>query len=169
MPKHLLLFQFQCSPDQLLKRSRKALHQQLQELHDKVNETFAAVRREEADVEEFRGVLKKYFVLFRGAIKEYRKETWANYPEASKLKQTMEKYGVAKVDSDILGETIYFVLDESCRSKVPGGHTSYTLEELENMIVGGGLTPEGLREVHRAKKEFRGEVVKLDESLRWEG
>ena len=61
-----------------------------------------------------------------------------------------------KVDSSVLGETIYFVSNNTAAEKIKGdGFVTYTAKELE-YLAKKGLTPEELKKIHVAKTVFPG-------------
>ena len=63
---------------------------------------------------------------------------------------------VVKVRSHLLGEDIYFVSNERLFDRVPDGFVVYTAKELR---VLKGSTKNNLKNVHRIKRTFNGEIV----------
>jgi hypothetical protein len=63
---------------------------------------------------------------------------------------------VVKVRSALLGEDIYFVSSEKLFDKVPEGFVVYTAKELRALK---GSTKDDIRNVHRIKKTFNGEII----------
>ena len=63
---------------------------------------------------------------------------------------------VVKVRSHLLGEDIYFVSSEKLFERVPDGFVVYTAKELRALK---GSAKDDVRNVHRIKKTFNGEVI----------
>jgi hypothetical protein len=63
---------------------------------------------------------------------------------------------VVKVRSHLLGEDIYFVSNEKLFDRVPDGFVVYTAKELRALK---GSTKNDIRNVHRIKKTFNGEIT----------
>ena len=63
---------------------------------------------------------------------------------------------VVKVRSHLLGEDIYFVSNERLFDRVPKGFVVYTAKELRALK---GSTKDDIRNVHRIKKTFDGEIT----------
>ena len=63
---------------------------------------------------------------------------------------------VVKVRSHLLGEDIYFVSNEKLFDRVPDGFVVYTAKELRALK---GSTKNDIRNVHRIKKTFNGEII----------
>jgi hypothetical protein len=63
---------------------------------------------------------------------------------------------VVKVRSALLGEDIYFVSNEKLFDRVPEGFVVYTAKELRALK---GSTRNDIKNVHRMKKTFNGEIT----------
>jgi hypothetical protein len=63
---------------------------------------------------------------------------------------------VVKVRSHLLGEDIYFVSNEKLFERVPDGFVVYTAKELRLLK---GSTKDDMKNVHRIKKTFNGEIA----------
>jgi glutamate 5-kinase len=63
---------------------------------------------------------------------------------------------VVKVRSALLGEDIYFVSNEKLLERVPEGFVVYTAKELRALK---GSTKDDIKNVHRTKKTFNGEII----------
>jgi hypothetical protein len=63
---------------------------------------------------------------------------------------------VVKVRSHLLGEDIYFVSNEKLFDRVPDGFVVYTAKELRALK---GSTKDDIRNVHRIKRTFNGEII----------
>jgi hypothetical protein len=63
------------------------------------------------------------------------------------------------VESAVLGERVYLCADETQAETVKAsGLATYTAAEVRGLLR-AGTTPDGLRAVHRVKREFRGQIV----------
>ncbi len=75
--------------------------------------------------------------------------------EAKKVRETLQRTGLAKIYSETLGETVYFAKDDQA-AKRAGSTVVYTIDELRLLA---GVNREDLRQIHQAKKLFGGKIV----------
>lgn len=73
---------------------------------------------------------------------------------AEEVAWCVEKEGVCIFWSDLFGEVVAFVKDESYKSKVPGDIVTYTSQEIRKLFPSNGGCPSKntLRLIHEAKK-----------------
>jgi len=69
--------------------------------------------------------------------------------------EMMERQGWALVESEILGECIALVRDETAARRAPSGFVRYTLAEMRRI----GDNAEALRAIHQAKRLIGGTVT----------
>jgi len=90
-----------------------------------------------------------------GKMTQERKTWLKNNKE--KVKAFIQQQSL-QVYSEALEEEIYFIRGQEYAHLVPPGKVAYTLEELEN-LTRKWPERELLRNLHRAKKNFNGEVI----------
>lgn len=93
-------------------------------------------------------------------VEGHRIKPWSN----AGVREEIERRGWAVIYSRTLGEPVLWLRDSNV--VVPGRWrrlVGYTLEELEALK---GVTPDGLREIHAAKKVFGGTVLPPEEARR---
>ncbi len=78
--------------------------------------------------------------------------------EAAIVKATLSWQGIAVIQSNTLGEVVYWARDETEATKAPQGAVVYTLSELRE-LARGNPTREMLQQIHEAKRIFNGKVV----------
>ncbi len=88
---------------------------------------------------------------------------WPEEPDQAALplaeaQEPASGQGWELVDSEVLGELVVFAVDEAAAQRAPAGFVVYTAAELERLE---GLTPDGLRCVHKAKKMLAGRVTQV--------
>ena len=88
---------------------------------------------------------------------------WPEEPDQAALplaeaQEPASGQGWELVDSEVLGELVVFAVDEAAAQRAPAGFVVYTAAELERL---DGLTPDGLRCVHKAKKMLAGRVTQV--------
>ncbi len=73
---------------------------------------------------------------------------------AREIARCVEKDGLCIFWSDLFGEMVAFIRDDSQRNSVPAGLVAYTSQELRELFGYGqaGLSPQSLRLIHQAKK-----------------
>lgn len=80
--------------------------------------------------------------------------------EAQEAKRLLETQGWVVIHSKTLGEDILWCRDE--KVIIPTrwrGAVKYTLQELQTLTSNPSLTAEGLKRIHKAKKEFDGKIL----------
>jgi len=80
---------------------------------------------------------------------------------AETIARAVEREGVCVFWSELFGEMIAFVRDDTFKSHVPCGIVYYTDEELRELFGEGkpGLSAKDLRLIHEAKKAGGGHVI----------
>ena len=78
--------------------------------------------------------------------------------EAARVKAALSRQGIAVIQSNTLGEVVYWARDETEATKAPQGAVVYTLSELRE-LARGNPTREMLQQIHEAKRIFNGKVV----------
>ncbi len=80
--------------------------------------------------------------------------------EAREAKRLLETQGWVAIYSKTLGETVLWCRDE--KVIIPTrwrGAVKYTLQELQTLTSNPSLNAEGLKRIHKAKKEFDGKIL----------
>lgn len=80
--------------------------------------------------------------------------------EAREAKRLLEMQGWVVIHSKTLGEDILWCKDE--KIIIPTrwrGAVKYTLRELQTLTSNPSLNAEGLKRIHKAKKEFDGKIL----------
>jgi len=93
------------------------------------------------------------------AIRQYKPALIALL-EAQEAKRLLETQGWVVIHSKTLGEDILWCRDE--KVIIPTrwrGAVKYTLQELQTLTNNPDLTAEGLKRIHKAKKEFDGKIL----------
>lgn len=82
---------------------------------------------------------------------------------ANEVARRVIEEGTCLFWSDLFGETIAFVLDDSYRDQVPYGVVVYRLPEIKLLFPGGASAtrPSTLRLIHEAKKEADARVIEV--------
>jgi hypothetical protein len=100
-------------------------------------------------------------------LKRFREESDRDRKIVSKdpviesvLSMTLDEFGKQNlailVRSHLLGENFYMVPNREALAKIGGEYVIYLPEELEAIA---GLSPGGLKDIHRIKKLFDGEII----------
>lgn len=84
------------------------------------------------------------------ALLRVRPASW----HANAIARAVQREGYCVFWSDVFGEIMAFIREETFRSKVPGGIVVYTLAEIEELWGEGKpkTPPETLRLIHETKK-----------------
>jgi len=93
------------------------------------------------------------------AIRQYKPALIALL-EAQEAKRLLETQGWVVVYSKAIGEAVLWCRDE--KVIIPTrwrGAVKYTLQELQTLTSNPDLTAEGLKRIHKAKKEFDGKIL----------
>ncbi len=88
--------------------------------------------------------------------------------EGQKARELLKKQGWFAVQSQTLGgEIVIWIRDGKVIIPMRWqNHVRYTMKELQALAEDGGITEEGLKQIHEAKKMFNGEVKPL-EGFKW--
>ena len=80
---------------------------------------------------------------------------------AETIAAAVRKEGVCVFWSDLFGEVVAFVKDDSFKGKVPAGLVTYNDHELRELFGEGkpGLSARDLRLIHEAKKAGGGRII----------
>jgi hypothetical protein len=105
----------------------------------------------------------------RQAIKENKAEiiSLLRKLEQARVERLLNEYGWVAIYSEALNETVLWCRDE--RVIIPTrwrGAVKYTLRELQTLTSNPSLNAEGLKRIHRAKKEFQGKVIPVQDPSR---
>lgn len=87
--------------------------------------------------------------------------------EAQEAKRLLQERGWVAIYSKTLGEDILWCRDE--KVIIPTrwrGAVRYTLAELQTLTSNPSLNAEGLKRIHKAKKEFQGKVIPVQDPSR---
>lgn len=76
--------------------------------------------------------------------------------EATKINAALQESGLALIDSETLGEYVYFAKDTAAARKAKRQAVVYTLDELRQLA---SIDRAELKRIHMAKKLFSGTVV----------
>ena len=93
------------------------------------------------------------------AIRQYKPALIALL-EAQEARRLLEVQGWVVVYSKAIGEAVLWCRDE--KVIIPTrwrGAVKYTLQELQTLTNNPDLTAEGLKRIHKAKKEFDGKIL----------
>jgi len=78
--------------------------------------------------------------------------------EAEKVREHLQRYGLARIRSETLGEDVFFAVDERAAGKAPSGAVIYDVNELRE-LAWGNLTRDDLKQLHQIKKIFNGTII----------
>jgi len=72
---------------------------------------------------------------------------------AETIAEAVEREGVSIFWSDLFGEMVTFVKNDSFKDRIPCGIVAYTVEELRELFKKGEVSQHHLKLVHEAKKQ----------------